>query len=123
MITKQKLDRLAELKAEQDLLNIKKQELIDSVLTPEIRTKIAEIEEEFEPQFGAVNDKSSAIESEIKAEVIGLGESVKGTVLQCCFVKGRVSWDTKGLDGYLVDHPELNRFRKQGDPSASIRKA
>ena len=123
MITKQKLDRLAELKAEQDLLNIKKQELIDSVLTPEIRTKIAEIEEEFEPQFEAVNFTTDELSKTIKAEVVGLGETVKGAVLQCCFVKGRISWDTKGLDGYLVDHPELNRFRKQGDPSASIRKA
>ena len=123
MITKQKLDRLAELKAEQDLLNIKKQELIDSVLTPEIRTKIAEIEEEFEPQFEAVNFTTNELSKTIKAEVVGLGETVKGTVLQCCFVKGRISWDTKGLDGYLVGHPELNRFRKQGDPSASIRKA
>ena len=121
MITRQKLDRLAELKAEQTVLNIRKQELIDGVLTPEIRAQIADIEAEFSPQLEAASNKESDLTKEIKEEVIGLGETVKGSFLQAVFVNGRTSWDNKGLAGYATAHPEINRFKKQGDPSVSVR--
>ena len=122
MITRLKLDQLAELKAQKDLLRIKKQELIDSVLTPEIKTQLAEIDVEFDPQFEAVDSKASELEKRVKEEVIAHGETIKGVALQAVYSKGRISWNTGGLDGYLVDHPELNQFKKQGKPSVSIRK-
>ena len=122
MITKIKLDRLADLKAEQDLLNIKKMELIDGILTPEIKAQIAAIEEEFEPGFEAIDNNISDLSKAIKLEVIGLGETVRGDHLQAVWSKARISWDTKGLDGYMVAHPELKQFKKIGNPSVSIRK-
>lgn len=122
MITRLKLDQLAELNAQKDLLRLKKQELIDSVLTPEIRSQIAEIDVEFDPQFEAVESKASDLQKRVKEEVIAHGETIKGMALQAVYSKGRISWDTKGLNGYMVDHPELNQFKKQGNPSVSIRK-
>lgn len=122
MITKLKLDRLAELRAQKDLLRIEKQKLVESVLTPEIKTQLAEIDAEFDPQFESVDSKASEIEARIKEEVVAHGETIKGTALQAVYSKGRISWDSRGLNGYLVDHPELNQFKKQGKPSISIRK-
>jgi len=122
MITRLKLDRLAELNAERDLLNIKRQELIDGILTDEIKAQINEVEVEFEPQYNTINDSADELSKAIKEEVVGLGESVKGSVLQAVFSKGRTSWVTTGLDGYIINHPELNQFKKVGDPSVSIRK-
>jgi len=46
---------------------------------------------------------------------------VKGRELEAVYVKGRISWDNKALDGYAAAHPEIGAFRKQGDPSVSIR--
>ena len=122
MITKLKLDRLAELRIEKDLLKIKKQELVDGVLTLEAKTQLAEIDDEFAPRLEAVHSKTLELEARIKEEVIVHGETIKGNLLQAVWSKARTSWDTKGLNGYLVNNPELNQFKKTGKPSVSIRK-
>ena len=123
MNTIQKLDQLAELQAQREYLALKKQELIDSVLTAEIRAKLAEIEIEFLPQFEAVDANIDTLTLDIKMDVTESGTTIKGANLQAVFSKGRISWDTKALDGYAAAHPEIAPFRKEGAPSVSIRKA
>lgn len=120
MDTKQKLDKIADLKSAQALRESDKQALIDQVLTPEIKAKIAEIEAEFAASDN-VTDTINLLTEEVKSEVAQLGETVKGTFLMAVYSKPRVSWDTKALDGYIVSHPELTQFRKEGVPSVSIR--
>jgi hypothetical protein len=121
MNTIEKLNQLAELKSAVDALNIKKQALIESVLTPEIKQQLAEIDAEFAPEYEAVSEKTAVLEQEIKTDVVQAGETVKGDHLMAVFNKGRVSWDTKGLEGVLALIPEIEKFRKEGDPSVSIR--
>jgi len=120
MNTQEKLDKIADLKSAQSLRESEKQALIDQVLTPEIKTKIAEIEAEFAASDN-VTDTINLLTEEVKSEVAQLGETVKGTFLMAVYSKPRVSWDTKALDGYIVSHPELKQFRKEGAPSVSIR--
>jgi len=117
-----KLDQLSELYAQRDLSTLEKQRLIDAILTDEIKAKIAEIESEFNGKGEAVSEKIAALESEIKEAVKLNGATVKGQFLQAVFTKGRVTWDSKSLDGYLKAHPELADFRKEGEPSVSLRK-
>ena len=123
MNTIEKLDALDELHQQIILLGADKQALIDQVLTPEIRRKLDEIEDEFSDKSGAVLEKISDLENAIKQDVIAEGATVKGKYMMAVFTKGRVSWDTKALDGYAAAHPEVAQFRKEGAPSVSIRKA
>lgn len=116
------LDQLAEHMAQKDLVMLDKQKLVDSIYTPEIRQQVAEIEAEFMGKTAIVDEKIAALEAEIKEAVKAVGASVKGSLLQAVYAKGRVSLDTKGLDGYIIAHPELGQFRKEGEPSVSIRK-
>ncbi len=118
---KQKLDRLAEYQAQKDAAMLAKQELIDAVYTAEIKSRMAEIEAEFEEKTEGVNANIATLEADIKAAVVEHGASVKGAVYHAVFSKGRVSWDTKSLDGYAAAHPELMTFRKEGEPSVSLR--
>ena len=118
----ERLEELENIQAQKDLLAIKKQELIDSVITDAIKAQISEIEDEFEPQEKAVNDKRAEIESLVKSEVVQLGETVKGTMYQAVYVKGRTKWNDTGLMQYLSVHPEIAYLRTIGDPSVSIRK-
>jgi hypothetical protein len=37
------------------------------------------------------------------------------------YTKPRVTWDSKGIEGFSVAHPEINVFRKVGEPSVSIK--
>jgi len=117
-----KLDELSELYAQRDLSTMEKQKLIDAVLTAEIKAKIAEIEAEFSGKGEVVGEKITTLENEVKELVKQSGQSVKGQFLHAVFAKGRVTWDSKSLDGYLKAHPELNEFRKEGEPSVSLRK-
>jgi len=104
-----------------ELLNAEKQALIDTVLTPEIKEKLAEIDAEFTPKVDALNSRNTTLIDTVKGEVLATGQTLNGSYHQAVFTKGRVSWDTKALDGYAAAHPEVATFRKEGQPSVSIR--
>lgn len=117
-----KLDELSELYTQRDIATLEKQRLIDELYTAEIKAKIADIEAEFAGKTEAVSDKITLLEGEVKELVKTEGASVKGQFLHAVFTKGRVTWDSKALDGYAKAHPELTEYRKEGEPSVSLRK-
>lgn len=123
MNTIDKLNQLDEFQAQKMILDLDKQAMIDKILTPEIKQAIADIEAEFAGKSEAVDENIEALTAEIKADVLAGGATVKGAHMMAVYAKGRVSWDTKALDGVVVLHPELAQFRKEGEPSVSIRKA
>ena len=115
-----KLDKLANFLAQRDVFSLQKKELIDQVLTPDIRRRLDEIEAEFAGKMEAVDANITALEEEIRQEALRQGASVKGSFLRAVWHKGRISWDTKSLDEYARSHPEVTAFRKQGEPYVSI---
>jgi len=50
------LDQLADFRAQRDAIGLEKQELIDQVLTLEIKAQLSEIEIEFSGRVEAVNE-------------------------------------------------------------------
>ncbi len=121
-MTKQLVDKYSELDAQRTLLALDKQALIDSILTDEIKAKLAEIDAEFAPQFEAVDDNMAGLMGQIKEAVLHEGATVKGDNHMAVLVKGRTSWDNKMLDGLALVIPEVNKARKEGEPSVSIRR-
>jgi len=122
MKTTEKLDQLDDYQAQKTVLELDKQALIDGVLTPEIKKAIADIDAEFADKSAAVDENIAKLVDEIKADVLQIGSTVKGAHNMAVWNKGRVSWDTKALDAVLALHPELAPFRKEGEPSITIRK-
>jgi len=118
----EKIEKYSDLTFGIDAINAEKQALIDEVLTPEIKEKLAEIDAEFDPKVDEILQQKSTLESEIKQEVLQAGRTVKGTYHSFIWSKPRVSWDTKSLDGYAAAHPEIQQFRIEGSPSVSVRK-
>ena len=102
-------------------LSAEKQEVIDGVLTPEIKAKLAEIEEEFASKSKALTEENEFLKAQITAAVIAQGETISGEFHQAVYSKPRVTWDNKGLAGYSVAHPEIQVFQRIGEPSVSIR--
>ena len=117
----QKLDILADLKASHDVLALQKKSLIDTVLTDEIRAKVADIDAEFAPKMIAAAEKIDAAEAEVRQAVMEHGASVKGKFIQAVWMKGRETWDGKLLAGFAIAHPEIAVARKVGEPSVSLR--
>ena len=118
----EKIEKYSDLTFGIDAVSQEKQALIDQVLTPEIKEKLAEIDAEFDPKADELSQQKSMLEADIKAEVLQAGQTVKGTFHSFVWSKPRVSWDTKALDGYAAAHPEIAQFRTEGSPSVSVRK-
>ena len=118
----EKIEKYSDLTFGIDAVSQEKQALIDQVLTPEIKEKLAEIDAEFDPKADELSQQKSMLEADIKAEVLQAGQTVKGTFHSFVWSKPRVSWDTKALDGYALAHPEIQVFRSEGSASVSVRK-
>ena len=115
------IEEYSKLSAGIDDVQAQKQALIERVLTPEIKDLLAEIDAEFDPKIAELNQTKAILEAQIKEQVIIAGQTIKGSLHQFVFSKPRVSWDTKLLDGYAMAHPEILHFRKEGNPSVSVR--
>ena len=118
----EKIEKYSELTFGIGSIIQERQALIDQVLTPEIKEKLAEIDAEIEPKFDEINRQKSMLEAEIKQEILDAGRTIKGMFHSFVWSKPRVSWDTKALDGYAAAHPEIAQFRTEGSPSVSVRK-
>jgi len=118
-----KIEKYSDLAFGIDAISQEKQALIDQVLTPEIKEKLAEIDAEFDPKVDEIAQQKSMLEAAIKQEILQAGRTIKGTYHSFVWSKPRVSWDTKALDGYAAAHPEIAQFRTEGSPSVSVRKA
>jgi len=68
-----------------------------------------------------IEEKGSKLTKMINEAVLEGGESIKGEKLQAVFSNGRTTWDSKALVGYAVAHPEIEKLKKTGKPSVSIR--
>ena len=95
----------------------KKQDLMNSVLTDEIKQQLKDIEDEFSVDVEHFDEYITDIKAKIKEDSLVHGESVKGEHMKVTWVKGRVTWDSKGLEGYAIANPLILKFRKQGNPS------
>jgi hypothetical protein len=85
-----------------------------------VQDELDALRDEYAPMLDSARDMLAGLEADAKRHVITSGETAKIEGLAVTFVKGRTSWDTKALDGYSAAHPEIERFRKEGEPSARI---
>ena len=116
-----KLNRLADLQAAVDLTRMDYEAKRTAILKT-VQAELDALEAEYDPLLEAAQRNASALEAEIKNDVLLGGESVITDVYQALYVKGRVTWDTDGIDKYAVAHPEVLKFRKQGQPNVTLRK-
>jgi len=111
--------KLEEAMAALDLLRMERDAFRDGIMAP-VRLELMGLDAEYEPRFEEANQAIRWLEDDIKYAVLVLGESVKSEHIQAQYVKARVSWNTKALDGYAVAHPELESLRTTGEPSVRI---
>ena len=117
-----KIERFSDLEVGIDQVKREKQALFDSILTPEIKEKMAELDAEFDPRIDKLTLERELLEAEIKSEVLIASRTIKGTYHNFTWNKPKITWDTKALDVYAMAHPEILQFRKEGDPYVSVRR-
>jgi hypothetical protein len=116
----EKLQRLSSLRNATEFTRLdyetKRKELLK-----QIQAELDALEAEYQPVLDAAQENIAALENEIKTEVLLYGESVSGGMYRAVLTRGRVSWDSDGMDRYAASHPEVLQFRKQGQPLVSLR--
>jgi len=107
------------LRIDQETAN--KQALIDQVIPQEVKDRIAEINDEFDPILAGLQTMKKTVEDQLRYEVVNSGvKKVQGNTFTATLVKGRTTWDTKILDGMVALVPQIEVARKTGDPSVRI---
>jgi hypothetical protein len=123
MTTQNMMTQLEELYARREQAEAKHEQARDDILTPEQRMALVRIDDEHEVEMEQINDVIRATEEQIKTLVLQAGTTIKGKRYQAIWSKPRVSWDDKRLEEYFRanDPDALERMRKVGKPSVSIR--
>ena len=74
----------------------------------------------FDMENAEMIQKIEKLKENIKTEILEKQESVTYSGLKVIWSKGKTTWDTKALNGYVKTHPELETFRKVGNPVVSF---
>lgn len=117
-----RLDELSEVMSARDIACIDYQAACKALIPPDIQIALADLDAEFTLRDAAIALNIEEWEKEIKQAVLSHGASVKGTHLHAVWSKSRVNWDSRGLDRYAAQHPEVLMFRSEGESSVAIRK-
>lgn len=115
------LDTLADYQHEVAVRRMAYEERRDSIIA-QLKPELDALDAEFQPAIADAEDRIASMEATIKQATLENAASVKGRFLQAVWSKGRVSWDTKKLDGLLIVLPQLGTCRTEGSPSVSIRR-
>ena len=121
MTATEMLDHLADMQEQVDRIQVHFWDLRGEIIPPEIQMQLIELDAERDTAMEPALKEIANLEADIKANILEAGVSAKGSRLHAIWSKGRVSWDTKALDGYVAAHSELLPFRKEGNPTVSIR--
>ncbi len=115
-----KLERLTNLHAAADVARLDYEARRAEILK-KVQPELDALESEFEPLLESAGENIAALETEIKTEVLLRGQSVSGGAYRAVYTQGRTSWDNEGMARYAGTHPDVLQFRKQGQPSVSLR--
>jgi DNA-binding Lrp family transcriptional regulator len=116
----EKLERLSNLRNAIEFTRLDYETKRTNILK-QIQSELDALDAEYQPALEAAGKNISALENEIKTEVLLYGESVSGGMYRASYTQGRVSWDNEGMTKYADLHPDVLQFRKQGQPIVSLR--
>lgn len=116
----EKLFRLTNLQAATDLTRMDYEEKRAEILK-RVRTDLDALDVEYHPLLEAAEENIATLTAEIKNDVLLHGDSVQGGSYRAMYVQGRTSWDNTGMTKYAAAHPDVLKFRKQGQASVTLR--
>lgn len=115
------LDRLDQMQAQRAAMSAYFDKLRSDFIPPDIAQKLEEIDAEEKTAMVTMDGGIDEITAEIKSLTAAQGMSVKAAHLQAVWSRGRITWNDDALMGYAAAHPEIEAWRKVGEPSVSIR--
>jgi phage host-nuclease inhibitor protein Gam len=101
-----------------------KQAKIDSILTPELRQQIKDIEEEYAPYTNTAQNNRAKYVEDAKDGCLELGKTVNAIHFQVVWNKGKSGIDPEAVAAYFETHKddaEVKALFKTGKPYASLK--
>lgn len=86
-----------------------------------VQPQLDQIDADMTPRLKQLADRLATAELAVRQAVLAFGRSHTRGRVRVVFSKPRVTFDSKGLQEYAVTHPEVEKFKKVGNPIVSIR--
>jgi hypothetical protein len=86
-----------------------------------VQPQLDQIDTDMTPRLKQLAERLAAAELAVKQAVLAFGRSYWKGRVKVNYSRGRVTFDSKGLQEYAVTHPEVEKFKKVGNPIVSIR--
>jgi len=86
-----------------------------------VQPELDAIEAEMTPELKALAERMAGLEAAVKAAVLEYGRTFHHGKVQATHYRGRVTFDNKGLQQYAEVNPEVNRFKKVGQPYVALK--
>lgn len=86
-----------------------------------VQPQLDAIDTDMTPRLKQLAERLAAAELAVKQAVLTFGRSYWKGRVKVNYSRGRVTFDSKGLQEYAVTHPEVEQFKKVGNPIVSIR--
>ncbi len=115
-----RLEELSEVQAAAEVTRLELEARRAEILAS-VQAELDALEEEFAPLLAVAEARAEALKEEIKSDVLEHGATVRGGRFQAVYTRGRITWDTRALEAYAEEHPEVNDFPREGSPSVSLR--
>jgi hypothetical protein len=86
-----------------------------------VQAALDEIEADMIPRMKLLAERMAAAELAVRQAVLAFGRSHYRGGIKATYSKPRVTFDNKGLQEYAVTHPDIERFKKVGNPTVALR--
>ncbi len=86
-----------------------------------IQPQLDRIDADMTPRLKQLAERMAAAELAVKQAVLAHGRSHYHRRVKATFYRGAVTFDNKGLQEYVATHPEVERFKKVGQPRVTIK--
>lgn len=86
-----------------------------------VKEELQALKDSFENDNRYLIDGIAKLEEEIKTEALKYKRSIVSPNVELVYNDGRVTWDSRFLSGYAINHPEILDAKKVGKPFVSIK--
>lgn len=86
-----------------------------------VREQLDAIDAQFDDRLKATAEAAAACEAVVRDFVLQAGRSFNLAGIRAAYNPGRTNWDSRGLESYAAQHPEVNAYRKAGKPFVALR--
>lgn len=86
-----------------------------------VQSQLDAIDTDMTPRLKQLADRMAAAELAVRQAVLAFGKSHYRGRVKAVYSKPRVTFDNKALQEYAVTHPEIEKFKKVGNPIVSLR--